>query len=209
MGAAKVSADAVSQFLRAEQAGGFDDCPFAMDPLGLDRVEPWTLDRQIAGQDAHALSALFDLPIVGAHPGPHPLLTCQEALSQINAHRHAHTRTPASCKRAAPGQELLGDGAHRAAIHEAQPDRSARVRAGAAARRSRPAPSGRDRPWRPSAPPAAAAGRGSAQVCRRGWAKRLHQTSSSKPSAQSGCCSARRIRRSRRLFFGHTPGRGW
>src|SRR5215207_2340881 len=42
---------------------------------------------------------------------------------------------------------------------------------------------------------------GAAQACRAGWAKRENQTSSSKPSAQSGRPWARLISRSRRRFF--------
>ncbi len=37
----------------------------------------------------------------------------------------------------------------------------------------------------------------------------LHQTSSRKPMAQAGWSNARRISRSRRFYFWHTPDRGW
>jgi hypothetical protein len=49
----------------------------------------------------------------------------------------------------------------------------------------------------------------SVQVWREGRARRVHQVSSPKPRTQSGCCAARRISQSRRLFFVRTPGPGW
>src|SRR5215211_5100362 len=48
----------------------------------------------------------------------------------------------------------------------------------------------------------------SLQACSEGRAKRLHQVSSSKPTAHPGSRSAKRISRSRRLFFWRTRGRG-
>src|SRR5215208_3454007 len=48
----------------------------------------------------------------------------------------------------------------------------------------------------------------SLQLWREGLAKRLHQVSSRKPTTQSGRLLARRISRSRRLFFSRTRDRG-
>ena len=119
MGAAKVSTDAVSDLLGAEQSSGLDNGALAMHPLGLDRVEPRTLDRQEARHDAHALPTLLDLPIVGTNPGPHPLAHVPGGIvPDQQPHADARLLQPG----AAPRQELLGDGADRTAIDEAQPD---------------------------------------------------------------------------------------
>jgi hypothetical protein len=64
-----IGAHAVGYLLSGEQARGFDNGALGMDPLGLDRVEPGTLDRQVADQDAHTAALLLDLPIVRPDPG--------------------------------------------------------------------------------------------------------------------------------------------
>src|SRR5260370_26349826 len=53
MRAAMIGAHPVGHLLSAEQAGRLGDGALGMDPLGLNRGEPRTLDRQIAPQDAH------------------------------------------------------------------------------------------------------------------------------------------------------------
>ena len=58
MGTAMVGADAVRHLLSAEQARGLDDSALGMHPLGLNRIEPRTLDGQVAHQDTHALALL-------------------------------------------------------------------------------------------------------------------------------------------------------
>ena len=58
MGTAMVGADAIRHLLSAEQARGLDDGALAVHPLGLDWIEPRTLDRQVAHQDAHAMALL-------------------------------------------------------------------------------------------------------------------------------------------------------
>src|SRR5260370_10686164 len=69
MRAAMIGAHAVGHLLSAEQAGRLDDGALGMDPLGFDRVEPRTLDGQIARQDAHALSLLLHRAGMRADPG--------------------------------------------------------------------------------------------------------------------------------------------
>src|SRR2546421_5103413 len=51
---AKVIADAALHFVSGEQASRFNDGPFAMHPMRLNAVEPGTLGRQPAGNDAHS-----------------------------------------------------------------------------------------------------------------------------------------------------------
>src|SRR5262249_40401021 len=63
----------VRQFRSGEQAVRLRDLALAMHPLGFNRVEPRTLAGQEAGDQAHALAGLLDLPIVLAQPGAHDL----------------------------------------------------------------------------------------------------------------------------------------
>jgi hypothetical protein len=47
MGAPDVGTDAVGDLVGAEQTRGLDDSALAVDPLGLDGIEPGALDRQV------------------------------------------------------------------------------------------------------------------------------------------------------------------
>lgn len=60
MRAGIVGADAVGDFLSREQACGLDYGPFAMDPFGVDGIEPETLTRQRTDQDADPVSRPLD-----------------------------------------------------------------------------------------------------------------------------------------------------
>src|SRR3954471_24816573 len=46
-----------------------DHGPFAVHPLGLDRVQPRALARQAAGQEAAAAAGGLDPAVVGPDPG--------------------------------------------------------------------------------------------------------------------------------------------
>ncbi len=54
---AKVVTDATLYFVSGEQTGRFNDGPFAMHPMRLNAVEPRTLGRQPAWNDAHSRMA--------------------------------------------------------------------------------------------------------------------------------------------------------
>src|SRR5262249_33737043 len=58
--AAEGRADTLDQFGGEQQPRGFDHAALAMHPLGLDRVQPGALARQIAGDDPHAAAAPLD-----------------------------------------------------------------------------------------------------------------------------------------------------
>ena len=73
MRAAEIGTGAVGDLVGREQPGGLNDGALAMDPLGLDGLEPRTLDRQIAGREAHPLALLVDLLVMAADPGSHHL----------------------------------------------------------------------------------------------------------------------------------------
>src|SRR5437660_1095814 len=55
---AKVVTDATFHFLSGEQTSWFNNGPFAMHPMRLNAVEPGTLGRQPARNDAHSPMAL-------------------------------------------------------------------------------------------------------------------------------------------------------
>ncbi len=94
MGAVEVGADPVSDLLGAEQSGGLHDGALAVDPFGLNWIEPRTLDRQEAGQNAQPTPVCLTRRLCARIQARTRLLTCQEALSQTSV----HTRMPARCR---------------------------------------------------------------------------------------------------------------
>lgn len=84
--AAEDFARPVSKLMGAQRPSGLYDLALAMDPHELDRVEPRTLHRQHAGNDAHPTPTLLDSAVVdGAIHSLTSRLTCQLALSQIRS----------------------------------------------------------------------------------------------------------------------------
>ncbi len=72
-----MTTDTVSQFLHRDQAGRLNDVALAMNPMRLNRVEPWALAGQVAGEDADASALLPDLSIVRLDPVTHFLSDVQ------------------------------------------------------------------------------------------------------------------------------------
>src|SRR5438270_9412828 len=62
LGTIESGADARAEFRGGQQPRRFDHPPLAMRPLGLDRIEPRTLARQVAREEPHALAAGLYLP---------------------------------------------------------------------------------------------------------------------------------------------------
>jgi len=60
---------ALSQLLRRKQPVGFHHGALAMDPPGLNRVEPGTFSGQVARQGMDALRLRFHLGVALANPG--------------------------------------------------------------------------------------------------------------------------------------------
>ena len=71
--APKIGTDAFGQLLSRQQTSRFHHSPLAMDPLGLNRVEPGTLLGQQAGQNADPCAGLFDLLVMLPDPRPNHL----------------------------------------------------------------------------------------------------------------------------------------
>ena len=60
------------QFSHIQLSIRFSNGALAMDPFGLDPIEPWALDRQ--GTDHHAAATcLLDVLVVCLEPGTHGL----------------------------------------------------------------------------------------------------------------------------------------
>jgi hypothetical protein len=66
----KRRADPICQLVGAQQTVRLYHPAFAVDPLGLYRVEPGALLGEQAGDDPHPLPALFNLPVMFAGPTP-------------------------------------------------------------------------------------------------------------------------------------------
>src|SRR5215218_7838601 len=66
-------ADSVGELISAEQSLGLCDFAFAMNPLGLYRIEPRALGRQQARHYPHPTFAttVFELAVVGGDPASH------------------------------------------------------------------------------------------------------------------------------------------
>jgi hypothetical protein len=79
--------DPVGELVSAEQSLRLDYLAFAVDPLGLYRIEPGTLGRQKAGNYPYSSFAttIFDLAVVGGNPASTWRLLCHKSLSQIKS----------------------------------------------------------------------------------------------------------------------------
>ena len=110
--------DAVGAFLDGEQAVGFEDAAFAVDPGGLDGVEPWTLDWQVAGDDADAVTRLLDLAVVVSDPVTDEVADVPGGVVPDQEQRLLAVGVELA---AAPVEVVDGDGADRPAIDEPQP----------------------------------------------------------------------------------------
>src|SRR5215207_8748806 len=200
----KSRADPLGQLVGTKQTLGLDHLAFAVNPLGLDRVEPRALLGQQTTDDPHSrtAAALFDLSVVSSDPATY-LPAYVPARVIPDQHQHLLAQ-PFELLRAPPLKEARGYGAYGSPFHETQP----RLR-----QLWHIKPVARDglrigvilferllhQTQRLSSFAEA--------VPKVGWATLLHQHSSSKPTTQSILSSASLISRSRLLFFSHTRGR--
>src|SRR5919112_353476 len=106
--------------MSAKQTIGLRDTALAMHPLGLYRVQPWALLRQVATYDPHALllGALLHLPVVLVYPPP-DLLTNMPA--GVVPHQHQHLLAHRRQFLRAPRKELGSYPAYGPSVHKAQP----------------------------------------------------------------------------------------
>ncbi len=108
MGTAMIApcAHAVGHLLGTEQAGRLDTGALAVHPLGLNRVEPGTLDGQIARQDAHPLAPSLHGAVMRSDPGADGLT---DVPGGVVPDQRPHGNAQRRQLGAAPVQELDGD----------------------------------------------------------------------------------------------------
>jgi hypothetical protein len=116
---AKGGVDALNEFGRAEEAIGFDDAALAVDPLGLDGIEPGRLDGELADEEANPLALPLDLAVVRVEPGRDRLA---EVPGGIVPDEEQGRLTALGQLPTTPVEELDRDGTDGPSVHEAQPE---------------------------------------------------------------------------------------
>src|SRR3712207_3971064 len=118
VGTAESLADPLGELISAEQPLGLYDLPLAVDPFGLDWVEPRTLLGKQTGHYAHPSTALLESSVMLLDPASNlftrvPAGVVPDHKQRLLAHRG---ELPAAVLK-----KLGGDGTHRSAVHEPQP----------------------------------------------------------------------------------------
>src|SRR5215210_130488 len=111
-------ADPICELIGTEQPLGLCDLAFAMNPLGLYRIEPGALGGQKAWHYPHSAAAVFDLAVVGGDPASH--LSAFMPAGVVPDHKQSLFAGRGEFV-AAVAEELRGYGTHRAAVHEPYP----------------------------------------------------------------------------------------
>src|SRR5918992_6076248 len=171
----KGGTDSFGQLVGPEQPVSLYDSSFAMNPLGLHRIEPRALFGQQAAYDPHPFSTPFDRPVVRVDPLLHfmayvPACVVPDQCPHLLANRFELLGAPIK----KPG----GYGAHRTAIDKTQPRllKLGHIQAVAGdSLRTLRSSLATDCSMRRKGSPS------STQLLREGRASRLHQHSSSKP----------------------------
>src|SRR5450759_940150 len=196
----EMGTDSISQLLGSEKPGGLHHLALAVGPPRLDWIQPGALDRQVTRDDPNPFAFLLHLAVVASNPAAHFLADMPRSV--VPRHQERLLAKPGQ-PIYGPFQEPYRHRADRPTVDESQPDHLF------------------DRPVGVYQSDQEAIGREGFRVGivfgdrlldqaeRAGWATRLHQVSSSKPSTHSGCTAASRFSRSRALFFGRTRGRDW
>src|SRR5882762_8859810 len=119
MAALEVSTNAVCQFPSRQQALRIRDRALAVDPVRLDVVEPWALDREGTRDQADAAPAVLHLTVVLPHPEPNFRAPVPR---RIVPDQQQGRLAFLGQTRQAPRQELGRDLADRAPVDKAQPN---------------------------------------------------------------------------------------
>ena len=104
------------EFVHMQLPIRFRNGPFAMDPFGLDAIQPGTLDRQRAHDNATAACPL-DAPVVGLEPCPHGLTDVPRGIVPHQQQRCFPFRGQPFRQ---PRQKLGRYGTHRTTVHKAE-----------------------------------------------------------------------------------------
>src|SRR5215207_886103 len=112
------STDSVGEFVGAQQTVGLYNLALAVDPLGLDGVQPRALLWQQAAYDSHSFAALSDLAVMFTEPPPDlfgdvPAGVVPDEKQDLLASRFELFATPM--------KELCRYGTHGPPVHEPQP----------------------------------------------------------------------------------------
>src|SRR6185503_4923366 len=118
MSTIKGGTDPIRQLLGRQGALWLNDPTLAMQPLGFNRVQPGTFDRQRTDQETHTLTSGLDLPVMLPDPGAHGLANVPGG---IIPDQGQHSFAQSSHFRATPVQKLSSDGADGPTVYEAQP----------------------------------------------------------------------------------------
>src|SRR5215208_175755 len=194
MWTAEYPADPVSEFVGAQRTLRLYHLTFAMDPLGLYGVKPRALLGQKAAYDPHSISTLFDLEVMFSEPPPELFRDVPAGVVPDENHNLLSNRFELLTT---PPEKLSRYRANGPTIHETQP-RLIELRQveSVAGDRFRIGIVFSDR-FLKEAQRLSHFGPAALKV---GKASRLHQHSSSKPTAHSESAAATSISRSRRLF---------
>src|SRR5215207_452704 len=111
-------ADPLGQLVGTEQTRWLDHLAFAVNPFGLDRVEPRALLGQQTSDDPHSTTTLFDFSVVRTDPTPD--LTAYVPAGVV-PDQHPHSFAELFEPLRAPLQKARGYPAYRTPVHETQP----------------------------------------------------------------------------------------
>ena len=107
-----------------QQPLGVRDRSLAMDPLGLDRIEPRAFGWQPIGDEPHALPAPLDGVVMGSQPRSNLLADVPRGVIPD----HDQGGHPLGGQTVAtPSEKRCGDGTDRASLHKPQPHLLARA----------------------------------------------------------------------------------
>ncbi len=118
IGSSIVSTHTPSQLFGGKPPIGFDHITLAVDPFGLNGIEPRALRRQQKRQDPHAFAHLLDLRVVLTKPGANRLTLMP---GSIIPHQEPVGLALLEQTLAAPVQELRADRAHWSPSDKTQP----------------------------------------------------------------------------------------
>ena len=195
MWTAEDPADPLSKLVCAQRILRLYHLTFAMDPLGLYGVQPRALFGQKAAYDPHSIPAVFDLAVMFSEPPPYLFRDVPACVVPDENHNLLCSRLELL---ATPPEELSRYRVNRPTIHETQP-RLIELRQveSVAGDGFRIGIVFSDR-FLKEAQRLSHFGPAALKV---GKASRLHQHSSSKPTAHSESAATTSISRSRRLFL--------
>src|SRR5215204_5836466 len=118
MDTAEGATDPVGKLISADQPLGLNYLAFAMNPLGLYRIEPRTFGGQQTRHYPDPAATIFDVAVVGGDPASHPMALMPACV--VPNKEQGLLASPLELL-AAPPKKLSSYSAHRPAIDKPQP----------------------------------------------------------------------------------------